>query len=241
MIHSNVSRTLRRCAKEGQRISVQELLDSFKAAVGTTGTLLFPLFNFDFANGIPFDIRSTPSKMGSLTEAARLDPLTVRTGHPMYSFAVLGALQERFRAINNISGYGEDSPFALLRQLNGKIAVLDLDDQASMTFYHHVEEMHRVDYRYFKSFEGPYADSKGEVGFRRYLLFVRRIDKGILTFVNPAGEMMWRAGLYSGNRPGVGSGLRVVSASAMFDFVSEIIKSGKAENVLYRVDPNLRG
>ena len=43
--------------------------------------------------------------------------------------------------MNNISAYYEESPFAFLARVEGKIASLDLEDQGSMTFYHHVEEM----------------------------------------------------------------------------------------------------
>jgi hypothetical protein len=56
---------------------------------------------------------------------------------------------------------GIDSPFAILRQMRGKIAVLDLDDQTSMTFYHHVEKMHEVPSRYHKQFTGAYTDAAG--------------------------------------------------------------------------------
>ena len=99
--------------------------------------------------------------MGALTEAGRQHPLAVRTGHPIYSFGVIGFHAEKFKAINNFSGYGDDSPFALLKKLNGKIAVLGLPDQHSMTFYHHVEEMNNVDYRYHKKFTTDYTDSIG--------------------------------------------------------------------------------
>ena len=76
-------------------------VQSFLDAVGAEGTVLFPLFNFGFSNGEPFDIRNTPSKMGKLTEAARLHPDAVRTGHPVYSFAVIGAKADRFKGIDN--------------------------------------------------------------------------------------------------------------------------------------------
>ncbi|TDA70079.1 MAG: hypothetical protein D9V47_03140 [Clostridia bacterium] len=61
-------------------------------------------------------------------------------GHPIYSFAVIGALSERFHGVDNFSGNGAGSPFGILCELDGKIAVLDLDDQNSMTFYHHIEQ-----------------------------------------------------------------------------------------------------
>jgi aminoglycoside 3-N-acetyltransferase len=236
LIHSSLKRTLKSLMKEDQKISPQVILDSFLEAVGSSGTLLLPLFNFDFTEGIPFDYNNTPSKMGILTELARKHPNAIRTGHPIYSFAVIGHHSEKFRTVNNFSGYGHDSPFATLRQMNGKIAVLDLPDQNSMTFYHHVEEMNLVSYRYQKTFTGEYIDGTGHKDVRTYGLFVRNIEAGVITHVNPLGELMWENGLYSGFRPGENCGLRVVNAQKMFDFVSKIIASGKSKGLLYRIE-----
>ena len=212
----------------------QSILESFREAVGPEGTVLFPLFNFDFTTGAPFDIRTTPSHMGALTEAARLHPDAVRSGHPIYSFATLGRHAQEFN-VNNFSGYGADSPFAILRRLNGKISVLDLDDQNSMTFYHHVEEMHSVAYRYHKKFTGQYVDADGLRGERTYSLFVRHLDKGIATDVNRMGEALWEAGLYSGERPKQNIGLRTISANAMYQAVSEVIHTDRAQGLLYSI------
>lgn len=235
LVHSSIKRTFKRYLESGIRLSPEDIIDSFIAAVGESGTLLLPLFNFDFGSK-GFDINNTPSHMGALTEAARNHPSAIRTGHPIYSFAVIGAQSDKFKAIDNFSGYGADSPFAILREMNGKIAVLDLSDQDSMTFYHHVEEMHEVDYRYHKIFTGNYTDSSGITEAKDYGLFVRNVKKGVQTHVNPAGELMWNAGLYSGSRSGEGSGLRVISAQKAYDFIANIIKSNKAKNILYRIE-----
>lgn len=236
LLHSSIKRTFKRHLKSGVRLSPQDILESFLEAIGPTGTLLLPLFNFDFTKGVPFDKRSTPSHMGALTEAGRIHPLAVRTGHPIYSFAAIGFAADKFKNIDNFSGYGTDSPFAILRKMNGRIAVLDLPDQNSMTFYHHVEEMLEVEYRYHKTFSGDYTDEAGNTESKTYGLFVRNIEKGVLTHVDPAGELMWKNGLYSGCRPNKDSGLRTVPAQSMYDFVSTIITSGKAKNTLYRIE-----
>lgn len=235
LIHSNIKRTFKRYLKTGIKLTPSDILDSFLAAVGPSGTLLFPLFNFNFTKGTPFDIKNTPSHMGALTEAARKHTKAVRTGHPIYSFVAIGQEAEKFRGIDNFSGYGGDSPFALLKELKGKIAVLDLPDQNSMTFYHYVEEMHQVPYRYNKTFTADYIDINNNKSSKTYGLFVRNIEKGVLTHVTPAGELMWKNGLYSGFKPKVGTGLRVISAQVMFDFISNIIESGQAENLLYKI------
>lgn len=235
LVHSSIKGTLRRFLKQGLRITASDILDSFIMAVGQSGTLLFPLFNFDFTKGVDFNISTTPSQMGALTEAARLYPDSVRTGHPIYSFAVIGFEAKCFSGVDNFSGYGCDSPFALLRQFGGKIAILDLPDQNSMTYYHYIEEMNNVDYRYHKVFTGKYTDISNNTAIKQYGLFVRNIERNILTHVDPAGELMWKEGLYSGFKPKDGCGLRCVSAQNMFEFISQIILSGNAENILYRI------
>ena len=230
LVHSSLRRVLR-----AYEVMPKDVMESFLEAVGSAGTILFPLFNFDFTKGTPFDIRNTPSQMGALTEAARTHPNAVRSGHPIYSFAAIGAQADRFN-VDNFSGYGPDSPFAVLRELNGKIGVLDLPDQHSMTFYHHVEEMHDVPYRFHKTFTGQYTDFEGNTTDREYGLFVRDIEKGVKTDVNPMGEILWEKGLYQGDRPGSGSGFRTIFAAEMYEAVGGVIQSGNALGLLYSIE-----
>ena len=235
LLHSNLGRTLRRCARVSGSADPAIVLRSFLQALGESGTLLLPLFNFDFTSGIPFDMLKTPSQMGTVTEVARQWPGAVRTGHPVYSFAAIGAQQQLFRGLVNASGYGADSPFGLLRALDGKIGVIDLPDQNSMTFYHHIEEHLNVPYRHHKQFVGDYTDENGNASSRRFSLFVRDIERGVHTHVDPMGELLWQQGLYSGCRPRDRHGLRVISAAPMFDAVAEVINTGRAEGLLYEI------
>jgi aminoglycoside 3-N-acetyltransferase len=236
LVHSSVSRTLKRIAAMGIEPSPEIVLDSLLAAVGPGGTLLFPLFNFEFTTGKPFDIRSTPSQMGALSEAARNRAGAVRTGHPIYSFAVLGARAGQFRGRVNASGYGPDSPFADLRRDGGKIAVLDLPDLNSMTFYHFVEESFGAPYRYHKQFTGTWIDEAGEQSTRTFGLFVRDLEKGVRTHVDPMGEVLWEKGCYTGDRPKEGKGMRVIRADTMYEEVFAVLESGRALGLLYAVE-----
>ena len=102
---------------------------------------------------------------------------------------------------------GPDSPFALLHAMGGRIRVLDLPDQEAMTFYHYVEENRAAAWRYHKRFEGPYVGWDGTERPRTFGLFVRDLERGVTTHVDPMGEVLWERGLYSaGDRPGQGSG-----------------------------------
>ena len=233
LLHSSIKRTIFNANKIGISLTPDDVLDSFLTSLGRDGTLILPLFNFDFPRSRFFDLRLTPSQMGIITEAARMRDGVVRTGHPIYSFAVLGKHKGVFSGLDNLSGYGADSPFGLLTRLDGKIACLDLEDQNSMTFYHHVEEMLEVSYRYFKTFSGEYIEFDGSVFQKEYKLFVRDIEQTVLTHVNPAGELMWKNGIYTGDRPKVKSGLRTAPARLVYNFVEELINQGKAEGNLF--------
>lgn len=238
LVHSRSSRILRRMRRECSETTPNHLLQSFLQALGPRGTLVLPLFKFDFSESVPFDIRSTPSKMGVLTEAGRNWPGAVRTGHPMFSFAAIGREAPRFENVANYSGFGQDSPFAIVHRLGGKIAVLDLPENDSMTFYHYVEEMEKVDYRYYKTFRGSYTGWNGITTDREFAMYVRHREKKFIVHsqVDPMGEYLWKQGLYSGCRPNEGCGLRVISAPALFDATSKIIRSGKANGMLYLIE-----
>ena len=235
LIHSSMKRTFLNISRKGYKPSSEIIIDSLLEEVGSKGTVLFPLFNFDFPDTKKFSLISTPSQMGKITEDARRNYLAARTGHPIYSFLAIGELASLFSSINNISGYGDDSPFAKLREIGGKIAVVDLDDQNSMTFYHHVEEVYGVDYRYHKEFYGEYEDLNGEITERKYSLFVRDLTRGVVTDVNRMGEILWEEGIYAGNRPGIKNGMRTVLAEELFQRTMKEIREGRAEETLFSI------
>jgi aminoglycoside 3-N-acetyltransferase len=236
LIHSSMKRTFSYLVNQGIEASPKLIIDSLLDQVGSKGTILFPLFNFDFPNSKVFSMISTPSQMGVVSEFARQNFQGYRTGHPIYSFFAIGGNAKEFEGINNRSGYGKDSPFAKLLELNGKIAAVDLDDQSSITMYHFVEELMNVDYRYFKTFQGRYENLDGKVSQEDYILFVRDIARGIRTDVNPMGEILWNEGLYQGNRPGMRNGMRSIKAEILVDRVSKVIRSGQADQYLYSIE-----
>ena len=77
---------------------------------------MFPLFNFDFTSGVQFDIRTSKSHMGALTEEARNHPNAVRTGHPIYSFCAIGKHASKFESLDNV-WVRSDSSFLCLESL----------------------------------------------------------------------------------------------------------------------------
>jgi aminoglycoside 3-N-acetyltransferase len=96
--------------------------------------------------------------------------------------------------------------------------------------------MNNVNWRYHKIFEGIYEEFDGKISEKKYSIFVRDLDKGVVTHVKYAGELLWRNGLYMGFRENVDTGLRLLNTKDAFNFISEIIQKGKAEGILYKLN-----
>ncbi len=234
LLHSDIRRLLAEFKKKRIKLDTSIIIDSFLDVIGKNGTMLMPLFNFtDFIENKFFSLKNSKSLMGILTEKFRVDYEILRTKHPIYSFAVIGKDSQKFKK-DNFSAYGKESPFQVLKDLNGKIAILDLSEQKSMTFYHHIEELHDVNWRHHKEFEGLYEDWENKISKKKYSIFVRNLNQRIITHVDPAGELLWSEGIYKGSRPNTGSGLRVISANHMFEFISKIIIQKKGLGILYK-------
>ena len=132
----------------------QTVIDVLLELLTPEGTLIMPTFNFDFNKGQPWDVRTTPSQMGVLTELVRTDPRAKRVFHPFYSFAIIGKYADELTRERYKSSYERSSVFGKLRDLDGKIMIIGLDYTHSLTFVHHVEQMEGVDYRFIKAFSG---------------------------------------------------------------------------------------
>lgn len=236
MLHSRITRVYRRYRALGLRLDVDDLLQSFLRAVGPDGGLLVPAFRYDFADGVPFDMRTSPSSMGALSETARKASGRNRTGHPFYAFSCFGHRTDELQGRINCDAFGADSPFSLLHQTGGKVAILDLDDQHSVTFYHYVEQAMNVPYRFKKTFTGQHVDLDGVERTLGFEMLVRDLSAGVVTDVNPMGELLWERGLYHGSRPNEGNGLRTIAAIDLFDATAEIITQGRAPDMLYRIE-----
>ncbi|MGA7192582.1 MAG: AAC(3) family N-acetyltransferase [Anaerolineales bacterium] len=197
----------------------QTVIDALLATLGADGTLIMPSFNFDFNKGKPWDVRSTPSQMGILTEFARKDPRAKRVFHPIYSFAIIGKHAEMLGSLRYKSAYERNSVFGKLRDLDGKITVIGLSYNNSMTFFHHIEQMEGVDYRFLKQFTGEVTDWDGTTKVDTFEMFVRDIDKGVKTMVDPMGELMEKAGVIKSKKIG-DADVKLMKANEVYAFTA---------------------
>ena len=206
---------------------------ALEAALGVEGTLIMPTFNFDFNKGMLWDVRKTRSKMGALTEVVRVDPRAKRVFHPFYSFAILGKHAEMVSALRYKSAYERNSVFGKLRDLNGKIMVIGLSYNNSMTFFHHIEQMEGVDYRFLKQFTGEVTDENGNTYTDTFEMLVRDIDKGVMTMVDPMGALMEQADVIQSAKIGEAD-VKLMKANEVYEFTAREMK--RDPHLLYYVE-----
>lgn len=168
----------------------QTVINALKSILTEDGTLIVPTFNYDFCQGKSYDVKRTPSKMGIITEIVRADPNSKRTLDPVFSFAILGKHRDYLTNLENDHSFGANSVFEKLRELDAKIMIIGLAYNESVTFFHHIEETQRCDYRYFKEFRGKIIDYENTERDCKITLFVRDIERGVQNSVDTMGLIM---------------------------------------------------
>jgi len=208
------------------------VINALLIVLGDGGTLIMPTFNFDFCQGKPWDIRQTPSHMGVITKLVREHPDAARVFHPIYSFAILGKHKEYLTKERYKSSFEEKSLFGKLRGLDGKILIIGLSYTNSMTFFHHVEEMEGVDYRYMKEFTGVVTDENGNSYEDTFTMLVRDIEMGVETEVDPMGVLMEDAGIVTIRKIG-DSTVKLMRADDVYTFTAREMK--RDPKLLYEI------
>lgn len=161
-------------------------IDGMIKAVGSEGTVIFPTYNWDFCQGVTYNIRTSSCKTGRLGTIALERGDFTRTKHPIYSFAVHGKLTDELVNMTNKDSFGEDSPFAFFKNNNVKNYIIDVSLQHCFTFVHYVEEHSGyVHHRYIKDFTAGYVDENGEESKRTYSMFVRDLELDVQTTIDP--------------------------------------------------------
>lgn len=108
------------------------VISALMRAVGESGTIIMPTFSMAgtmkawFESGERFDVRSTPSKMGAITELFRTSPGVIRSIHPTHSVAVWGRRAEAIVAGHQQSPtpFGLQSPYARLAEMEDSFMLL---------------------------------------------------------------------------------------------------------------------
>lgn len=122
-----------------------EVLEALVGTVGPDGLVMAPTFTYDNAT---FDPAETPARTGALSEALRRLPDAVRSLHPTYSVAALGAgAAELCEGHELLAATAVGSPLDRLAASGGAVLLLGVGQTANTTI--HVGEVHA---------DAPYLD-----------------------------------------------------------------------------------
>lgn len=211
----------------------QTVIDALKYILSEEGTLIVPTFNYDFCDGVPFDIKKTPSKMGIISELIRNDKDSKRSPDPVFSFSMFGKQRNYLANLKSKHSFGPDSIFAKLRELNAKIMIIGLKYNESMTFFHHIEETIGCDYRFLKKFEGKITNYDGIEKNGEIILFVRDIEKGIQNDVDKMGTILEKEGIIMKRKIG-NSEVKLMDVNDVYQRTIEEMK--RNSHVLIRIE-----
>lgn len=214
------------------------VIDVMRELVGKDGTVMFPAFNFQSWTEMHyFDVLETPSKMGAITETARLRPDAKRTPHPIYSFSVLGARAGEFSRTEDVEAYGPDSAFALFHKINGTIVSIGLDFNSTFSMHHYIEYNVGCDYRRIKEFSGIYIGYDRMPCIKMYSMFVRKDDR-VKTYINPGMDELLEAGVIKEIQVGAAK-IHFATADDFYDNMSVIVRE-HPEKLHYIEEPKYR-
>ena len=127
----------------------------------SSGTLILPSLTFDYvtAENPCFDVQKTQSCIGYLPEVFRTKFDVIRSLHPTHSVCAIGKYAHDITRnhMEDATPCGENSPFALLPQLDGKILMIGcgLNPNTSM---HAIEELVVPTYLYGDEIEYSIID-----------------------------------------------------------------------------------
>ena len=202
---------------------VDKVIDVMLELVGKDGTVLFPAFNFQsWTESHYFDVMETPSKMGMITEQARLRSNAKRTPHPIYSFSALGAHAEAFSKTEDVEAFGPNSAIALFHKLNATIISIGLDFNNSFSMHHYIEYNVGCDYRRVKEFAGVYMGYDRVPQIKKYSMFVRLNDR-VKTYIVPGMNDLLKAGVIKEIQVGAAM-VHYLTANEFFDNMSVIVR-----------------
>lgn len=148
LVHSSMSKI--GYLENGPKTLVNALLN----VIGNSGNLLMPTspnasLQIEYIQENPvFDVKNTPSKLGSITEYFRKLPNVKRSAHPTEPVAALGPDAQWLTEghLGEPTPYTANSPFARIYNKNGKILYLGVTLDNAGTNLHTLEDA--VDFKY---------------------------------------------------------------------------------------------
>ena len=124
------------------------VVDALLEALGPSGTLVGPSFNYETAQapGFVFDPLNTPSDMGAIADEIRRRAGNLRSRHLTHSVSAIGPQAEAIVTAGGLTAWDADSPLGTVFKLGGHFLLLGVTYQ-SFTACHVLEVAFQLRYR----------------------------------------------------------------------------------------------
>ena len=145
-------------------------------------TIALPSFTFSFCKNKFYSEKNSNSESGVFADWVLNNfENSIRTEDPIYSFVIIGEKAKEYCKFDNKTSWGKGSIFEYFEIINAKIITLG-SGLESITQFHRYEEIMKVPYRNYKSFEGIAEYSSGNTKVKK-TLYVRDLN------LNPKNNM----------------------------------------------------
>jgi aminoglycoside 3-N-acetyltransferase len=207
----------------GLKYDVTEFIKVMIDVIGEDGTLTMPAFTFQFNQEKYFNPAISPCGTGIVPETFRkmtISGLKVqRNLNPMQSIVSWGKHSDQYINALCETTFGKNSAFELLLNNNATLMLLGCDYN-KITFYHYLEELLLVPYRYWKTFEGI-IENNGVKNDIKYKMYVRELQ--YIPNINHYGLELEKLGKVQQYTLG-NSIVRLVKIKDLFEFLLPLMQ-----------------
>lgn len=152
-------------ASRSREGTLEFYLAGFREVIGDTGTLTVLTATMSCGRYLtPFVLEETPSEVGVFSDFIRQQPGAVRSCHPILSITGIGPHAQEICGGPHFDAFGYDSTWARLHRAGGKMVTLGMGiGGGGTTFFHYLETLHGVPYKYTKLLSIPVFARGAEV------------------------------------------------------------------------------
>ncbi len=208
---------------DGDGAELQCYVDILQNVLGGSGTLVAPTFTYAREGpGSPYIHETSVSETGALSEHIRRLDGSIRSIHPVFSFAAIGGEAESLCETVSGHSYGYDSTAHRLLERDAFVISLGLSPHIGAFFLHVAEVMAGVPYRYTKTLDIDVYVQGGLID-RSFFHFVKYRNVDVELDTNRLVDRLIRRDLL-GYRPLGVSGVWAYRARDLFNTTTDLLK-----------------
>lgn len=154
IIHSNIAGIIQYYNKNQETVS-KLFISYLEKYLGKEGVIVIPTYNYQFTKKKSFDVKKSNSEIGSFSNYLLKKKWKKRTLDPVFSHLIFGKIDNFNLKKINTEAFGKDSLFSYFQKNNFKILCFCCSPDR-ITFFHFIEYIFNVPYRFVKKFKGNF-------------------------------------------------------------------------------------